>query len=295
MKKGVPSRPRPPPPLASRSATASSSCRSVSAGSAAATSSAAKAAKIKKDPAKKGSRLGRRVVLHRGRDDPQVRTIVKVLHLNGKAKAAKPCRRKSCSAQPNPDSWGDYETKIEKNGKVVSKPIGDVCGGCVLTYSKGGFEISGELEEVLDKCGVDEDLNNSFILADRRRRGVDRVHHVQAQVTKRHSEGLDMAIPMVGLTPQEFFEWKGFSHEDVGRKLKDLPHPAHNNSFKGIIVPDDGTLGSKGVTYKYWRRVESSLEHFVLPKDEHVLEDQAWDVYDEITQPLKDEDSEVAW
>ena len=102
---------------------------------------------------------------------------------------------------------------------------------------------------MLDKGGVDEDLNNRFILADRRRRGVDRVRHVQAQVAKKHSEGLDMAIPMVGLTPLEFIEWKGFSHEDVDRKFRDLPHPTHADSFKGIIVPDDGTIGSRGITY----------------------------------------------
>jgi hypothetical protein len=282
----------PPRRFARLSSTRSSSARTTSS----AATSVVEKLKIKKEPLKKhASRVARRLVQPRPRDAPPVRTIIKVLHLSGKAKAAKPCRRKSCGAQPNPDFWGDYETKIDKGGKVSSKPIGDVCGGCVITYTKGGFEVSGELEEVLDKCGVDEDLNNSFILADRRRRGVDRVHHVQAQVTKKHSEGLDMAIPMVGLTPLEFSEWKGFSHEDVGRKLKDLPHPTHANSFKGIIVPDDGTLGSKGIKYTYWRRIESSLTHFVLPKEEHHMEDQAWGIFDEITQPLKDEDLEVAW
>jgi hypothetical protein len=238
------------------------------------------------------SRLARRIVLPRARENNVSRTIVKLVHQTGKSKQAKPCRRKSCGALPNPDLWGDYESKISKDGKVSSKPIGDVCGGCVLTYTSGGFEVIGELEEVLDRCSTDEDFNQRFIIADRRRRGNERVHHIQAQVGKKFSEGLDMAIPMVGLTPTEFAEWKGFSHEAVGRKLKDLPHPNHS-SFKGTIVRDDGTLGDNGVKYRLWRRIEVSLEHLVLPRQEHIMEDQAWDLFDELVAPLKDEDPEV--
>jgi hypothetical protein len=38
--------------------------------------------------------------------------------------------------------------------------------------------------------------------------------------------------------------------------------------------------------------VSASLEHVVLPRRDHVLEDQAWDMYDELVAPMKDEDPE---
>ena len=76
------------------------------------------------------------------------------------------------------------------------------------------------------------------------------------------------------------------------RSLKDLPHP-DGSRFKGILVLDDGTLGDLGVRYRFFRRLSAWNSEVHQKLEDHIVQDSAEKIFDELTQPSKAEDSEV--
>lgn len=205
----------------------------------------------------------------------------------------KPCRRKSCQQMPKEDDWGNYDSKFYSDGRVVKKAIGDVCGGCLDDYLAGGFEMDGTVEQVLDKCNTDADMNRRFILVGRRRRGLDRTTHIRSNVKKTKKTGLTAKVKLRGLTSKQFKSRFNKTTAQAKKKMRDLPHPNGSN-YKGILVKDDGSLGSLGVRYSYKKEVEIVKDDLHLESKDHWMENQADQLMDDLTMPSRDEDKEVS-
>lgn len=208
------------------------------------------------------------------------------------ASKAKCCRRATCKMPPNPDNWGEYDTKMTKDGRVTKTPVGEVCGNCVSTYLKGGFELSGTLAQVIDLCNQDGETNRKFTLADRRRLGQDSILHVQNEVSKLLDTGMSVKVKLRGLTPAQFLSRFEKTPQQAKRKIRSLPHPSGAN-YKGVMVIDDGTLGGRGFHYSYKKSIKVGKKEYHMPHTEHLLENQAQELFDDLLLPSKDEDPEV--
>lgn len=203
------------------------------------------------------------------------------------------CRRQRCARTSDIFHWAAYDVTVNPDGTVIAKPSGDVCEDCMKTYLQCGFELIGTLDEVLEKCNANVDVDNGFILAERRRTGATPMTHVQSEVNKGLSTGVRALVRMKGLTPSEFEIRFGITHVIAKRKLQDLLHPVTGTGFKGILLMDDGSMTHLGITYEFWKEISVQKRDIHLPWEQHFMEEHAKNLFDDLTLPSKDEDPEV--
>ena len=81
----------------------------------------------------------------------------------------KRCRRNSCANVPGKHMWAKYADGGKK--KEDRAPVGDSCANCALTWAECGYWTKGEISDVLEQCNSNKELDQDFVLADRRRMG----------------------------------------------------------------------------------------------------------------------------
>ena len=124
------------------------------------------------------------------------------------------CIRATCGKHPNEkDKWGAYEVTRKKDGSIIRKASGGVCGECGEVAV--AFEHLGDPEAVLSMCNENAEMEQSFKLAKRFKLNEDAKNFNPSSVSVRTGMQMRGLVCRRGLTPQEFESVFGKTYTDA--------------------------------------------------------------------------------
>lgn len=105
---------------------------------------------------------------------------------------------------------------------------------------------------------------------------------------------LRSTLKVRGLKPEDFEARFGCSPKEAGFVLRDLRHPFSKARYKGILVIDDGSLGTCGIFYELVETIELSKDETYLNPAEQLRATQAHDYYAYLMSPsVEDQDMKM--